>query len=105
VTSSLAGSGPPGQGSESCDFIYSILQSRGAEALAEGFLGGAFAGAAGLRGAALPAGRLLIDLIRRDVDLTMEFTGSVAPRPNDHGRRCRRKPGNLRAAKGFPVTG
>src|SRR2546426_248684 len=56
-------------------------------------------------GAALPAGRLLIDLIRRDVDLTMEFTDSVAPGPNDHGRRCRRKPGNLRAAKGFPVTG
>jgi hypothetical protein len=46
-----------------------------------------------------------IDLIRRDVDLTMEFTDSVAPGPNDHGRRCRRKPGNLRAAKGFPVTG
>jgi hypothetical protein len=69
------------------------------------FLGGAFAGAAGLRGAALPAGRLLIDLIRRDVDLTMEFTGSVAPGPNDHGRRCRRKPANLRAAKGFLVTG
>src|SRR6266542_3951759 len=68
-------------------------------------LAGAFAGAAGLRGAALPAGRLLIDLIRRDVDLTMEFTDSVAPGPNDHGRRCRRKPGNLRAAKGFPVTG
>src|SRR2546421_129461 len=67
-----------------------------AGALAEGFLGGAFAGAAGLRGAALPAGRLLIDLIRRDVDLTMEFTDSVAPGPNDHGRRCRRKPGNLR---------
>jgi hypothetical protein len=37
-----------------------------------------------LRGAALPAGRLLIDLIRRDVDLTMEFTDSVAPGPNDH---------------------
>jgi hypothetical protein len=50
-----------------------------AGALAEGFLGGAFAAAAGLRGAALPAGRLLIDLIRRDVDLTMEFTDSVAP--------------------------
>src|SRR5258707_8060026 len=48
-----------------------------AGALAEGSLGGAFAGAAGLRGAALPAGRLLIDLIRRDVDLTMEFTDSV----------------------------
>jgi hypothetical protein len=64
-----------------------------------------FAGAAGLRGAALPAGRLLIDLIRRDIDLTMEFTDSVAPGPNDHGRRCRRKPGNLRAARGFPVTG
>src|SRR5436305_4599941 len=76
-----------------------------AGALAEGFLGGAFAGAAGLRGAALPAGRLLIDLIRREVDLTMEFTDSVAPGPNDHGGRCRRKPGNLRAAKGFPVTG
>src|SRR6266851_5558665 len=66
-----------------------------AGALAEGFLGGAFAGAAGSRGTALPAGRLLIDLIRRDVDLTMEFTDSVAPGPNDHGRRCRRKPGNL----------
>src|SRR5260370_23492615 len=76
-----------------------------AGALAEGFLGGAFAGAAGLRGAALPAGRLLIDLIRRDVDLTMQSTDSVAPGRNDHGRRCRRKPGNLRAAKGFPVTG
>jgi hypothetical protein len=76
-----------------------------AGALAESFLGGAFAGAAGLRAAALPAGRLLIDLIRRDVDLTMEFTDSVAPSPNDHGRRCRRKPGNLRGAKGFPVTG
>jgi predicted lipid-binding transport protein (Tim44 family) len=63
-----------------------------AGALAEGFLGGAFAGAAGLRGAALPAGRLLIDLIRRDVNLTMEFTDSVAPGPNDHGRRCRRNP-------------
>ena len=50
-----------------------------AGALAEGFLGGAFAGAAGLRAAALPAGRLLIDLIRRDIDLTMEFTDSVAP--------------------------
>jgi len=75
-----------------------------AGALAEGFLSGAFAGAAGLRGAALPAGRLLIDLIRRD-GLTMEFTDSVAPGLNHHGRRCRRKPGNLRAAKGFPVTG
>lgn len=53
-----------------------------AGALAEGFLGGAFAGAAGLRDAALPAGRLLIDLIRRDVDSTMEFTDSVAPGPN-----------------------
>src|SRR2546421_6463797 len=76
-----------------------------AGALAESFLGGAFAGAAGLRAAALPAGRLLIDLIRRDVDLTMEFTDSVAPSPNDHGRRCRRKPGNLRGANGFPVPG
>src|SRR5437868_13741688 len=58
-----------------------------AGALAEGFFwGGAFAGAAGLRGAALPAGRLLIDLIRRDVDLTMD-TDSVAPGPNDPGRR------------------
>src|SRR6476646_4659273 len=44
-----------------------------AGALAEGFLGGAFAGAAGLRGAALPAGRLLIDLIRRDVDLVWGY--------------------------------
>jgi hypothetical protein len=38
-----------------------------AGALAEGFLGGAFAGAAGLRGAALPAGRLL----RRDILLPL----------------------------------
>jgi hypothetical protein len=50
--------------------------------------------------AAVSNRRLLIDLIRRDIDLTMEFTDSVAPGPNDHGRRCRRKPGNLRAAKG-----
>ena len=76
-----------------------------AGALAEGFLGGAFAAAAGLRGAALPAGRLLIDLIRRDVDLTMQFTDSVAPGRNDHGRRCRRKPGNLRAAIQFDGGG
>jgi predicted lipid-binding transport protein (Tim44 family) len=73
-----------------------------AGALAEGFLGGAFAGAAGLRGAALPAGRLLIDLIRRDVDLTMEFTDSVAPGPNDHGRRCRRNPEICARRRAFP---
>src|SRR5260221_4958822 len=72
-----------------------------AGALAEGFLGGAFAGAAGLRGAALPAGRLLIDLIRRDVDLTMGFTDSVAPGRNDHGRPCRRKPRKFREAIPF----
>src|SRR5881227_2065240 len=76
-----------------------------AGALAEGFLGGAFAGAAGLRGAALPAGRLLIDLIRREVDLTMEFTDSVAPGRNDQGRRCRHKPGNLHAAIQFDGGG
>src|SRR5438876_3241326 len=72
-----------------------------AGALAEGFLGGAFAGAAGLRGAALPAGRLPIHLI----DLTMEFTDSVAPGRNDQGRRCRHKPGNLRAAIQFDGGG
>src|SRR5258708_10491204 len=66
-----------------------------AGALAEGFLGGAFAGAAGSRGTALPAGRLLIDLIRRDVRLTMEFTDSVAPRPNYHSPPCRRQPRKL----------
>jgi len=32
----------------------------------------------------------------------MKFTDSVAPGPSDHGRRCRRKPRNLRAAKAFP---
>src|SRR5260370_22271743 len=72
-----------------------------AGALAEGFLGGAFAGAAGLRGAALPAGRLLIDLIPRHVDLTMQFTDSVAPGRNDHGRRGPSQARNLRAAKGL----
>src|SRR5258707_14171870 len=69
-----------------------------AGALAEGFLGGAFAGAAGLRGAALPAGRFLIGFLRADVGLTMEFTDSVSPGRNDQGRRCRRKPGNLTGA-------
>src|SRR5258707_13238753 len=75
-----------------------------AGALAEGFLGGALAGAAGLRGAALPAGRLLIDLVRRGVDLTMEFKDLVAAGPNDYGRRCPRKPGKLRAAEGVSAT-
>src|ERR1700730_1695018 len=60
-----------------------------AGALAEGFLGGAFAGAAGLRGAALPAGRLLIDLIRRDVDLTME-SQPVEGCFRDHGHPLER---------------
>src|SRR5258706_7101832 len=50
--------------------------------LAERFLGGAFAGAAGLRGAALPAGRFLVDLIRRDVRFNIAFTGSGAAGPN-----------------------
>src|SRR5258707_15433179 len=63
-----------------------------AGALAEGFLGGAFAGAAGSRGTALPAGRLLVDFIRRDVDFTMEFTDLVAPGPNYHRRPCPRQP-------------
>src|SRR5438128_11093246 len=72
-----------------------------AGAVAEGFLGGAFAGAAGLRGAALPAGRLLIHVI----DLAMEFTDSVAPGRNDQRRRCRHKPGNLRAAIQFDGGG
>src|SRR5260221_2777321 len=71
-----------------------------AGALAEGFLGGAFAGAAGLRGAALPAGRLLIDLIRRDLGLTIEFTGFVAPVPHDDSHRFRRKPGRLDRRRG-----
>src|SRR5258706_12549907 len=66
-----------------------------AGALAEGFLGGAFAGAAGLRGAALPAGRVLIAFIRRDVGFIMGFTDSVWPRPKDHARRCPRKAGKL----------
>src|SRR5258707_12692566 len=56
-----------------------------AGALAEGFLGGAFAGAAGLRGAALPAGRLLFGLIRREVGFNLEFTDFAAPGP--HGSR------------------
>src|ERR1700747_3013711 len=50
-----------------------------AGALVEGFLGGAFAGAGRVRGAARRGARLLIDLRRRDVDLTTEFTDSVAP--------------------------
>src|SRR6266481_6347087 len=66
-----------------------------AGALAAGFLGGAFAGAAGLRGAALPAVRLLIDLIRRDVDLTMVFSDSVAPRRKATGRPCTPLLGNV----------
>ena len=53
-----------------------------AGALAEGFLGGAFGRAAGLRGAALPAGRLLIDLIPRDVDLTTILAAGVKRRPS-----------------------
>jgi hypothetical protein len=73
-----------------------------AEALAEGFFGGAFATAAGLRGAALPTGRLLVDLIRRDIDLTSVFTDSVAPGPNNHGRRCWRKPRNCARRRAFP---
>jgi hypothetical protein len=68
-------------------------------------LGGAFAGAAGLRGAALPAGRLLIDLIRRDVDLTMEFTDSVAPALMITAAVADASPEICAAAKGFPVTG
>src|SRR5260370_41140043 len=66
-----------------------------AGALAEGFLGGAFAGAAGLRGAALPAGRLPVDLIRRDVRFTMAFTDLGAPGPHNHGRPWRRTTPNL----------
>src|SRR2546430_13646165 len=50
-----------------------------AGALAESFLGGAFAGAAGLRAAALPAGRFLIDFIRRGIHFTMGITGSGSP--------------------------
>src|SRR5258707_9008874 len=76
-----------------------------AGALAEGFLGGAFAGAAGLRGAALPAGRFLVDFIRRDVGFSIGFTAFGAPGPNDHGPRCRREPGNFRAAEGFSLPG
>jgi hypothetical protein len=53
-----------------------------AGALVEGFLGGAFGRAAGLRGAALPAGRLLIDLIPRDVDLTTILAAGVKRRPS-----------------------
>src|SRR5258707_1421426 len=68
-----------------------------AGALAEGFLGGAFAGAAGLRGAALPAGRLLFDLIRPAVAFTMPFTDSVWPGRYGPRRRCRRRPPRLAA--------
>src|SRR5260370_3361125 len=57
-----------------------------AGALAEGFLGGAFVGAAGLRGAALPAGPLLFRFIRRDLHLTTEFTAFGSPAPNGPGR-------------------
>src|SRR5260221_4538284 len=58
-------------------------------ALAEAFWGGCCAGAAGLRGAALAAGRLLIDLIRRDVDLTME-SQPVEGCFRDHGHPLER---------------
>src|SRR5260221_12014672 len=75
-----------------------------AGALAEGFLGGAFAGAAGLRGAALPAGRLVIDLIPRDVYLTIQFSDSGAPGRNENRRRGPRKPGNFRPGQGRPPT-
>src|SRR2546421_12710334 len=63
-----------------------------AGALAEGFLGGAFAGAAGLRGAALPAGRLVTEFIRREGGFALGITDLVAPRPKDHGRRWRPQP-------------
>src|SRR4029450_992808 len=46
-----------------------------AGALAEGFLGGAFAGAAGLRAAALPGGRLLVCLFRARVGFAHVFRG------------------------------
>ena len=53
-----------------------------AGALVEGFLSGVFGRAAGLWGAALPAGRLLIDLIPRDVDLTTILAAGVKRRPS-----------------------
>src|SRR2546430_4161839 len=68
-----------------------------AGALAESFLGGAFAGAAGLRAAALPAGRLLIRFIRPDIDFDLEFTGFGAPAPMITAPQAAPSPGNLAA--------
>src|SRR5260221_7179733 len=52
-----------------------------AGALAEGFLGGAFAGAAGSRGTALPAGRFLVDFITGGGRFSIGFTDFGGPRP------------------------
>src|SRR5258706_12632914 len=74
-----------------------------AGALAEGILGGGFAGAAGLRGGALPAGRLLLDLFRRDRGLTYPLTDSASPRRNYSCPRCRGQHRALRARMGCAV--
>src|SRR2546430_16025489 len=52
-----------------------------AGALAESFLGGAFAGAAGLRAAALPAGRLVVGLIPRGIHFGLGVTGAGCAGP------------------------
>src|SRR2546430_5581680 len=49
---------------------------------AESFMGGPFAGPAGLRAAALTAVLLLLELIRRDVALTMAIMVNVGASPN-----------------------
>src|SRR5258708_18618244 len=53
-----------------------------AGALAEGFLGGAFAGAAGSRGAALPAGPFLVQFVTRDGRFTQGIPDLGSPRPH-----------------------
>src|SRR5260221_11154915 len=51
-----------------------------AGALAEGFLGGAFAGAAGFRGAALPAGAVVSVVVRGHGLFARPLNGAVCPR-------------------------
>src|SRR5260221_3901251 len=62
-----------------------------AGALAEGFLGGAFAAAAGLRGAAVPAGPLVIVFAPPGADLVIGFTESGSPGAPEYWPPCRRK--------------
>src|SRR5258708_34420599 len=57
-----------------------------AGALAEGFLGGAFAGAAGLRGAAFPAGRFVGRFVTRDGQFDTGVSGYGGAGRNDVGR-------------------